>query len=250
MVFWWSICFARSPSPEEVHESNLRVHWEDLPSPLLGANKQIWNEVKVLLRPKQVFTSRVTCFGAAFDMLGLSLLIAQERPRGYCGLPGLRIEIWPPHPARRSEMFHLYKPLRTLREKLRAGPQIPKLLILFKEYKLVKWSDEGQPRCTLQDLEEYFRDDMELVLDQFARITNVESANVRLPPTLQQYVIVRQYACRVLQRMEEGFLDDELMVFDEPDDPCSDDPFPEDIEEWLTTHPVPYYGVHRPLSMV
>lgn len=236
MVFWRSIFFSRSPSPEEIHESNLRAHWEDLPSPLLGTNKQIRNEVKDLLLRNQLFTLRVTCFGATFDMLGLSCFIAQERPKNYDGLPGLRIEIWPPHPDRPVEMFHIYEHIRKLRDKLRAAPQIPKLLIWFKEDKLVKWSEDGKPRRTLQELDEYVRDDMEIVLDLFARITNVKKANVRLPPTLQRNDRVRQYASLVLERMEEGSLDDELMVFSDPDDPYSDNPFPKDTEEWLIGH--------------
>ena len=236
MIFWRSIQVSRSPSPEEVHESNLRAHWEDLPSPLLGTNKQIRDEVKDLLRRNQLFTLRVTYSGAAFDMLGLSCFIAQERSKGYDDLPGLRIEIWPPHPDRPVDMFHIYEHIRKLRDKLRAAPQIPKLLIWFKENKLVKWSEDGKPRRTLEELDEYVRDDMEIVLDHFARITNVKKANVRLPPTLQRNERVRQYASLVLQRMEEGSLDDELMVFSDPDDPYSDNPFPKDAEEWLISH--------------
>ena len=101
---------------------------------------------------------------------------------------------------------------------------------------LVKWSEDGKPRRILQEFDEYMRDDMEIVLDHFMRITNVEKANVRLPSTLQRSDRFRRYASLVLQRMEGGSLELEPMVFDNPNDLYSDNPFPKYTEEWLTSH--------------
>ena len=99
------------------------------PSPV---SKQIRAEIFDLLH-KCVFTLRITSYGASFDMLGLSCFIAQKRSRSYGDLPVLKIEIWPPHPDRPIEMFHILYHLRMLRDELRAVPNIPKLGVWFLE---------------------------------------------------------------------------------------------------------------------
>ena len=145
MIYRESILASRCPSPEDIHKRDLRIFWEDLPSPLFGVNKQIRNEVFDILQ-RDDFTMRVTSYGAGFDMLGLSCFIAQQRPKSYGGLPKLWIEIWPPHPDRPIDMYHIHRHLRDLREELRAvAVGIPELIIEFKESEIAKWTHDGEP---------------------------------------------------------------------------------------------------------
>jgi hypothetical protein len=214
IIYGRSIACSRSPSPQEVHENNLRAIWEDLPSPLLCVNKQVRSEVIDLLQ-KAGFTVRVTCHGANFDALGLSCFIAQQRPKSYGDLPVLRVEIWPPHPDRPVEMFYIWDHLRKLRDDLRAVARIPKLVVWFKENDIATWCQDGAPRYILTpsgEVDPLWCDIVQL-LDHFACITNVTKAHMRLPPSLtrnEQNDGLRERALCVMETMEgEGTLADE-----------------------------------------
>ena len=82
MIYWLTIVDCRSPTPQEVHESDLRARWKDVPSPILGGSKRIRGEVFDMLQNRP-FTMRVTSYGAAFDTLGLSCFIAQKHAKSY-----------------------------------------------------------------------------------------------------------------------------------------------------------------------
>ena len=237
IVFSRSIMASRVPRPEDVHGGNLNAHWKDHPSPLLSTNRQIREEVKDMLRRKKLLSMRVTSAGANSDMYGLSCIIAQNLRSDLSDLPGLAVEIWPPHPDRPVEMFYLHEHLRTLRRKLCVVPLIPKLIIHFVELKPVKWAVDGEPRSTLFHLDEFMRCDMTIILDHFARLTNVELGDIRLPPSLRANLPIKYFAIRVLERMETGLMDDEPECLADPDDPRGDDPLLEIAEEWLLTHP-------------
>ena len=200
MIYWLTIVGCRSPTPQDVHESDLRAHWKDVPSPLLGVSKRIRGEVFDMLQ-NCPFTMRVTTYGATFDILGLSCFIAQKHAKSYGDLPDLRIEIWPPHPDRPIEMYYIWNHIRKLRDELRAAPRIPKLIIWFMENRLAKWSVGGKPRRILHDDTQRL-DDMESILDHFACVTNVTKAHIRLPPSLKHNEGVRQCAACVIETME------------------------------------------------
>lgn len=214
IIYRRSIADSRSPSPEEVHENNLRAIWEDLPSPLFRVNKQVRGEVFDLLQ-KAGFTLRVTCHGANFDALALSCFIAQQRPKSYGDLPVLRVEIWPPHPDRPVDIFYIWDHLRKLRDDLRAAARIPKLVVWFKENEIATWCQDGAPRSFLSSYgvtDPLFCDIAEL-LDHFACVTNVTKAHIRLPPSLtrnEQNDELRWHALYVMETMEgEGTLADD-----------------------------------------
>lgn len=167
-------------------------------------------------------------------MLSLSYFIAQGLPKSYIGLTGLQIEIWPPHHdlyRRNIEMLYLHEHLRKLRDKLRAGPQIPQLSIRFRENWIVKWSEESQPREALIDYDRYTRDDMQIVLDLFAYITNVNKVKILLPPTLRWHQSLREYASLVIWRMEKGFLKHDLAIYNKQDKSILDNPFSVDTKQ-------------------
>ena len=212
MIYKQSILVSRCPSPEDIHERNLRVFWEDLPSPLLRVNKQIRDEVFDILQDTP-FTMRVTSSGAGFDMLGLSSFITQQRPKSYGGLPKLEIEIWPPHPDRPIDMYYIHRHLRDLREELCAlTVSIPMMVIEFKESEIAKWTLNGEPRFELTPYEIYPLDiesDIVRVLDHFACVTCVTKAIIRLPPSLNEGF--EEHASAVGRVMEgKGIFDDEL----------------------------------------
>ena len=228
MIFWRSIDVSRSPSPKQVHETNLRVTWKDRPSPLLSTSRRTRDEVKDLLRNHQLFTLRVTTFGVAFDMLSLSCFIAQGlRPKNYHGLSALQVEIWPPHErhSRRIEMLYLHEHLQKLRDKLRTGPQIRQLSVCLLENQLVRWSRDGEPKQRLAEFDWSNRDDIELVLDHFAYVTNVDKASVQLPQSLHGNKNVKQHASIVTERMENGVLKDDEDIYSEVTDAILENPF-------------------------
>ena len=200
MIYWRTIVDCRSPTPQEAHESDFRAHWRDVPSPLLGVSKRIRGEVFDMLQ-NCPFTMRVTSYGATFDILGLSCFIAQKYAKSYGDLPDLRIEIWPPHPDRPIEMYYIWDHIRKLRDKLRAAPRIPKLIIWFMENRLAKWSVDGKLRRILHD-DIQCLDDMQSILDHLACVTNVTKAHIRLPPSLRHNEGVRQLATNVVETME------------------------------------------------
>ena len=209
MIYKQSILVSRCPTPREIHERNLRVIWEDLPSPLLGVNKQIRDEVFDILQ-KSDFTMRVTSYGAGFDMLGLSSFITQQRPKSYGGLPKLWIEIWPPHPDRPIDMYYINRHLLKLREELCAlTVGIPKMIIQFKESEIAKWTQDGKPRFELELGESDERwSDVAKVLDHFACVTSVAKARVILPPSLKGFRWYALAACKVMEG--KGTFADEL----------------------------------------
>lgn len=210
MIFGWSIEFSRSPSPYLVHSTFLPRTWKDRPSPLLSTNRQIRNEVIDLIRSNKIFTLRLTTFGAAFDMLSLSSFIAQGLPKSYFGLPELRIEIWPPHddPERQVEMLYLHESLKRLRDELRNGPQLHHLSAHFLENSQVKWTSDGFPPENLCYFDSKRGDDMEIMLDHLAFITNVDKATVQLPLSLAQNKNMNTHLFFVLERMEGRDLED------------------------------------------
>ena len=206
MIYWLSIVPCRSPTPQEVHQSDFRAHWKDVPSPLLGVSKRIRGEVLDCLQ-KCPFTMRVTSYGATFDILGLSCFIAQKHAKSYGDLPNLIIEIWPPHPDRPIEMYYILDHIRKLCDKLRAVLRIPKIIIWFMENRLAKWSVDGKPRHILSDHSDVLGDMIE-ILDYFACVTNVTKAHMRLPPSLKHDEWLRQTAINVIETMEgKGTLD-------------------------------------------
>lgn len=207
MIYFQSILVSRCPTPEQVHERNFRAIWEDLPTPLLRVNKQIRDEVFDILQ-RGPFTMRVTSYGASFDMLGLSCFIAQQRPKSYNALPHLEIEIWPPHPDRPSEMYNINYYLTELRRKLRdSSVGIERMVIVFRENKIAKWTQDGRLRFDLGEVGQTspLFSDIALALHHFACVTNVTKARIGLPHSLEScehYDEVRSHAMDVTNAME------------------------------------------------
>ena len=98
-------------------------------------------------------------------------------------------------------MYYIWDHIRKLRDKLRAAPRIPKLIIWFMENRLAKWSIDGKPRRILHD-DTKCLDDMQSILDHLACVTNVTKAHIRLPPSLKHNEGVRQMATNVVETME------------------------------------------------
>ena len=143
-------------------------------------------------------------------MLSLSSFIAQSLPKFYNSLPELRIEIWPPYnyPKREVEILYLYERLKRLRDELRKGPQLHYLSVHFLENREVKWAKNGVLRASLSGHDYQYRNDIEILLDHLAFITNVDKATVRLPPSLAQNEYIETHLNFVIDRMEGRDLED------------------------------------------
>ena len=189
IIYQYSLISSRTPPAEFVHEKLLSKVWKDKPSPLLSINKQVRVEMVPLLR-KSPFTMRITWQDRRFDALALSSFIVQQRRQAYDDIPHLVVEIWPPHPDRPIDAYHIYEQLRLLREDLRAISRISKLDLVFLENGIATWvMDDGKvpnwlglnvsgcpvgPRFT----------DIGHMLDLFEGLTNVGTARICLPDSL------------------------------------------------------------------
>lgn len=71
---------------------------------------------------------------------------------------------------------------------------------------------------------------MELVLDQFAFVTNVDKAGVRLLPSLQHNEQLEEHASMVVERMENGFLPHDYDIYSDVTDARLDWPFGRSID--------------------
>lgn len=187
-IYKYSILNFRRPSPTEVHEELLSIHWKDRPSPLLGLNRQIRAEISDLLQ-RSPFTMRITWQDKEFDALALSSFIVQQRRKSYDDIPHLVVEVWPPHPDRPSDMYYIYDHLRQLRNDLRALPQVPKLDLVFLENSVATWSSHGKLLKWLAMYDSYNDEELEYtdigyIFDMFERLVNVVTARIYLPDSL------------------------------------------------------------------
>jgi len=189
---------SRSPHPNNVHENVLSAVWKDSPSPLLCVNRQIRAEVSEILK-NSPFTMRVTREDLTFDSQALSCFIIQNRPKEYAKIPHLAVEIWPPHPDRPIDVYHIYKDLQQLRNDLRNVPQIGRLDLIFLEDNLADWSSVNEYQHFLRpqhylsntnvppvDGWSPYDNDIVTLTDIFALLGNVSKACIRLPQSLRQ----------------------------------------------------------------
>lgn len=237
-IFRSSTCYVRSPSKEgssvQAYAQDLVAFLEDGPSPLLGVNRQIRAEVIDVLKSRKDFGVRVTSYGITFITNSLTTMIAQNRPKSFNGLPRLHIAIWPPHPDRPVDMIHLDENVHKLRKTLYALPQIPKLFIWFENHRLVKWCQYEEQQMNLKYHHKYLHNDMEMVLDHFARITKAEGIKIRLSRNTAHNINTRLYAAGEMKETEYGCLEFELKKWDKSDGPYAYDPFLSiSLEDWL-----------------
>lgn len=168
--------------------------WADNPSPLLFLNKQIQSEASDILKRRPV-TMRVTGQNIRFYGLGLSVCISQDIHMDLSKITYLIVVIYPPHPDRPIEMLYIWNYMRKFRDTLSQFPKIQKLSLQFQDT-IFKWTENGHLRKLLplggyddiwlpSGLEHYpsppKSSDLQIILDLFAIITNVEDVTISLP---------------------------------------------------------------------
>ena len=187
-IYKYSIIESRRPPAESVHKNWLRETWKDVPSPLLGVNRQIRAEIFDFLQ-RSPFPIRVTWQDVKFDGLAQSAFVAQQRT-GY-DVPHLIVEVWPPVSERPIDTLLIWQHLREVRDQLSAASRqsrIGRFDLVFLENDIAKWtSRDGTPFCWMYHIPVVamhggqFDNDMTCMLSLFAQGIDVAEAHVHLP---------------------------------------------------------------------
>ena len=186
-----------------VYFENLRDVWTDEPLPLLMINQQIRMEVSIIMLHVPV-SLRITGQGMAFDGLGLSALFAQEIHGDFGKIRHLSVWIWPPHDCRPADTLYIWNYLRKLRNTLKKYTRIQRLSLNFINNKVFHWTKNGK---LLNDLLSRRSDgnDLTLLLDLFANLTNVTEAITAFPanmPTDREGNDLRRDAAKIRRIMQ------------------------------------------------
>ena len=181
---------SRKPSAESIYLRREADGSRDKPSPLLFVNKQIRLEVIDLLQRSPI-TIQVTHQSARFDSLGETCLIAQQRSRSYSEIENFRIEIWPPHPDRPTDIVDIWRHLRKLRKNLLGMSRIKKISISFPNNKMAAWTQNGRvltlfdPDNQEPSISERGYNDITEIADLFSRV-RAENAHFQPPCGLKR----------------------------------------------------------------
>ena len=182
-IYGYSLFNSQSPSAESIYLSRLPINWRDASSPLLLVNGQVRDEVIELVQTYPI-TLRITHQGPHFDGLAETCFIAQRRSRDYSTISHLVIEIWPPHPDRPVDMFHIWRHLRQLRTELRDMPLLKEVSFFFRDNEMSTWTLDGKPLDVLRAESNCFLgmgvDDVTTIMDLFARV-RVAKATFHMP---------------------------------------------------------------------
>lgn len=206
MIYVQSLRMSQLSCRKDLDGYRMQAITAERPSPLLGVNRQIRDEMIALLQNAR-YIINLTPYGEGFDEISLSAFIAQKRPRSYDELDRLEVHIWPPHHQRPEEMKTLWDGMRMLREKLRAGNGRSRLIVRFKETEFANWSQRYllQLHCpALKGLpgEADNEDDLEMMLGHLACIMNNETVEIEYPPSYVQSKRFRHYAGLVIGSMQ------------------------------------------------
>ncbi|KAL9014964.1 MAG: hypothetical protein Q9173_000418 [Seirophora scorigena] len=176
--------------------------------PLLAASKQIYWEVRGLLRTTNAFSVRVSWQDMAFDAWSSFLLKMQDHKLDYGNIAHLKILIYPVLDGRDTDTLHIWGKVKQLCDDLRKFPRIPGLTVHFQE--------DGVDRCWIEGYQiDYARDtfrsafedfaedtaDATHILDLFATLTNVDRARMILPESLNDYELLLRMQDSVVKIM-------------------------------------------------
>ena len=197
------------PNAKEIHENILPS--DNFTLPLLLASKQVSEEVlDCLIRQKQC-TYRVTWQGADFDGLALSCIRACKIQRAdYASLPHLRIEVYPPHPDRPSDIVNILRSVIALCEELRPIDRLHHVCIVFIENEIAKWPGVRKRRKSTgnsvgrwQESDDAFN--IEHILRLFGTLRNITNATIRLPESFPDNLFLRKKNAFTVQQIAAKF---------------------------------------------
>lgn len=192
---------------------------------LLLVSKQVSEEVLDLLRKRQQYVYRITGQRAGFDDLAMACLRARKiKPDDYCAsIPHLRVEIYPPHPDRPTDMIIILKSVQDLCEQFLAVDRLRHVSVVFVENEIASWSADGNLRMSIvRDVWRWdlYERDLYVVLYLLPSVNNVTKATIELPDSVSDdddlcvgEQSLREFKARLEQSMmninllDEDFLD-------------------------------------------
>ena len=203
-----------SCTDEEIHENLLPREYTNFTLPLLLVDKQVSKEVLDFLRRWKQYVYRVTWEKAGLDGLAISYIRARKiRRDDFASIPYLKIEIYPPHPDRPSDMMNTLRGILELCKSLRDVDRLQHISIVFIEDNVATWAIAGKPRMSMgywQKRED--TPDIEYVLYVFATSTDITKATIELPDSIASNFTLQDMTARHEQAMMNVNLIDEEFV--------------------------------------
>lgn len=184
-----------SISPAEIHEMVLDAsHRTKRSAEILQVSKAVHAEVKDLLQQEKTVNIRICWQDATFDGFIRSCGWARGTRLGYGNMAHLRIEIYPPHQDRPTDMVHIWKNVRKISGELSRLSKLQHISVYFMENKYAAWSLDGKPRDTLglNYSSDQSPSDIIHILDLFKLLTNVAKTRIHLPDSLAEDVSLQK----------------------------------------------------------
>ncbi|CAF9925712.1 hypothetical protein IMSHALPRED_006762 [Imshaugia aleurites] len=227
-----------SPSPAQIHEGILdqshwaileKDHWAQSSAEILRVSKAVNAEVLDLLRHASTFSLRVCWQDATFDRLAMSCFRVRGKRLDYDRIAHLKVEIYPPHHHRPTDMVQIWRHVHKLCSDLQEASRIQHLSIYFMENQYAKWSPDNKPwdSMALSYDSDRSPSDVLHILDLFRLLINVTKAQIYLPISLMEDASLQEsrqdaeevmmkikltddeHKKRVVRALEEAILDNE-----------------------------------------
>ena len=173
--------------PAEIHEMVLDPHHRTkCPAEILQVSKAINAEVTDLLQQETTFYLRICWQDATFDGFVRSCIQARGKRLNYENVRHLKIEIYPPHRDRPTDMVCIWRHVQKLCKDLQKASCLQHISIQFMENEYAAWSLDGEPLDTtkMHDPTFMWSSDILFILDIFPTLTNVTKAQIHLPGPL------------------------------------------------------------------
>ena len=155
---------------------------------LLLVSKQVSNEVLDRLRKRQQHVYRITWHHAGFDDWAMACLRARKiKPDDYASIPHLRVDIYPPHPDRPSDMIIILKGVQDLWQQFFDVDRLRHVSVVFVESEVASWSTDGKLRMSIvRDVWRWdlYERDLYVVLYLLPSVNNMAKATIRLPDSV------------------------------------------------------------------
>ena len=138
-------------SPSEIHEMVLDSrHRTKSSAEILRVSRKVNAEVRDLLQQEKTITLRICWQDATLDGLAMSCLQSRGMRRAYDHIAHLRVEIYPRHPDRPTDMICLWKYVQSLCSDLKEASCVQRLSLHFMENEYAEWSFDGLPLETFE----------------------------------------------------------------------------------------------------
>ena len=200
-----------TPSPAEIHEMVLdsRHRTKSFPE-ILRVSKTVNAEVRDLLQHEKTITLRICWQDATLDGFAISCLQSRGMHLDYNNIAHLKVEIYPRHPDRSTDMVRIWTHVQQLCSKLHEASCVQKQSLHFMENEYAAWSIRGGPLDTFESLDfnqrhfmnwlglpgtpfdggstDQERWDLLHVLNLFKLLKNVKKAQIHLPLSVTENV--------------------------------------------------------------